>query len=394
MALEPAVENCIKEHRAKARRKTLRFMIPVTLGFVMIGIRVIPMTIMMGNTHTSVSGVSGIPDTRLFILLPVLFMGLVMLGVSFGTMRPFQKQYDEFTRPLDTFDRVALGRWQDGLEAASLGVGITPPVIVPIALPTANTISFEFGGKMAVGVSAEALAAPLSYPEVEAIMAHEVAHIVTKTHIHSPYLRHKRYLLIALAVTGVLSLALFVWSPWFMIAPFLLVAATPMMLIPTAMRNYQPIMVNTQGPYGNQQGSRISPEMMKDAHYEYDIIADSIAAKIISEPQALRRAIGEMAGLMKSSPVMPSQKMTYTYLFIGPFRAWEPEVIKKAPLMSRRMMDKLVQQSYENIETYIRTRHDLISDRLMNLKEIEAGVWRVFEQASGGQVVTEVAGWE
>ncbi len=388
MALEPAVENCIKEHRAKARKKKILITIPVVLCLLMLiargGMLMLKMNI-------------GVSKQVRDIHLSILFL-VVLAALTFGAamvyrsmMKKVHDQYRAFSTPLKHVDQVSLGRWQQGLEAASLGVGIDPPALVPVSMPSVNTITFDLDGKPAVGVSLEALSAPLSYPEIEAIMAHEVAHVVTRTHLHSPLLASQAYVVVSIIVTAMLAALVFILPPLIVLVPLLLVPFLPIVIVLWTIDTYNPLQVVTTK---NVKEQDITPEMLKGPGYEADIVADSIAAKIISEPQALRRAIGKMAGMSQKESMIPEQKMTYNHLFVGPFLPWEPDLTANKFMVGEKQYAKLNLDQQDLINKYLVTRHDLIKERLENLKEIEAGTWRVFEQASGGDVVTQTAAWE
>jgi Zn-dependent protease with chaperone function len=414
VAFEPAVEKVIKQHRRKARMRKLVILLPIIIVFLFGAVRMVPMIFVMQAGNTTSSFGTHL-DFMPVLLVPFLMFAVIGGVAYFNMIKPLQRQYDSFAKPLDNFDRAALARWQQGLEAAAVGAGIPTPVIVPISLLTANTIAFEFGGKQAVGVSAEALPAQLSYSEVEAIMAHEVAHITTRTYVHSPFiLRDRKILLVLLGVAFLFGLGMFFISPWLMMAPLMILPLAPVFMGYT-MRKYWPVneQVGTGGGgfgYGNQRQmpQPMTRDQMKGPMFDNDIVADSIATKIISEPQALRRAIGKMAQLMQLAPAMPAQRLTYNYLFIGPLKPWapmpdmaamqaglgKPSFFDGAQKVQQRYQVTLVAQIYQQICQYADTRRELIAERLENLQMIQQGTWRAFDQVVGGGMVrTAPEGW-
>jgi hypothetical protein len=127
----------------------------------------------------------------------------------------------------------------------------------------------------------------------------------------------------------------------------------------------------------------------KESTYEMDMVADSIAAKIISDPAGLATAIKAMAGLAQQSPDSPVQKEIYDYLFVGPFKAWKPD-----PVTRGFNRERLEARRADSIDKYVQSRYRLITDRLNNFAEIKAGTWRVFEEVQGGRVATSPSAWE
>lgn len=416
MGFEPAVEKCIKQHRRKARMRKFVILIPVILVFLFGAVRIIPLIFSLQATSSVSKYGTASVNFMPILLVPLLFVGVIGGVAYFNMIKPLQRQYDSFAKPLDNFDRRALARWQQGLEAAAVGAGIPAPVIVPVSLLTANTIAFEFGGKPAVGVSAEALAADLSYAELEAVMAHEVAHITTRTYLHSPFIiRDKKKLLIILGVAFVFGLGMFLISPWLMMAPLMILPLAPVFM-GYSMRKYWPVneQVGAQGAgfgYGNRQQmpQPMTRDQMKGPMFDNDIVADSIATKIINEPQALRRAIGKLAQLMQYAPAMPAQRLSYNYLFIGPLQPWapmpdiaamqaglgKPSFFQSMAQTQQRQQVQLVAQIYQQICQYADTRRELVAERLENLQMIQQGTWKAFDQVTtGGVVRTAPAGWE
>ena len=120
MGFEPAVEKCIKTHQRKARLRKLVVLTPVIFVFVIGLVRVVPLI-----TAPVRGGVSREPHLD---FMPVLLLVLLMFlftgwAAYFVMIKPLQRQYEAFSKPLDEFDHIALGRWQDGLDSASVGGG-------------------------------------------------------------------------------------------------------------------------------------------------------------------------------------------------------------------------------------------------------------------------------
>jgi Zn-dependent protease with chaperone function len=383
MALEPAVENCIIEHRKRARKKKVRLIvlisIPLSALILAAAIAFIPSPL---HTTTSLGGSD--QSFKAILIMFVVDIGawdLVFTGWVATAAKKNRREYDMFTTPVPLVDQQAVERWREGLEAAAIRIGAAAPELRVLALPTANTVSFATsGGKVAVGVTEEALLAPLSYEEVGAVMAHELAHISMGRYVRKPLLTPAFCVGVGIVALAISIVSMFVLGETAFLFVCLLVVVTIGSFAWVVMgRN--PLISN---PMSNMRytGKPVKEptELFEGAGYEADIVADSVAAKIISEPQALAGAIEKMAGLGKASPVTPAQDMIYDYLFCGPFRAWQPKMPFSLVKPSLAQQSGYVDRMQKNIDFYLESRRRLIVDRLENLKVVEAGIWRAFDQ--------------
>ncbi len=326
------------------------------------------------------------------ISIPVLILVFAVIGF-FEMLKPLRRQYANLRQPASRYNKAELARWEQGLEAASIAAGMSPPPLVPVRIPTANAVAFEVGGRPTVGVTTDALDARVPYDEIEAVMAHEVAHVTTRTYLRSPVLRDRPFILLPFIAGAFLTLFFMFIFPLYMSIASMVLIFVPFILGYYIGRDYP--VSDSESPVNladivNEKRGPKTGKQMKGRTYDNDLLADSIAAKMISEPQALRKALGRTAALIKEAPVMPPERVAYNFLFMGPLKPWEPPGFDRPG----RRDAKADRQDAQQVIDYVGTREELLSERLQNLRSIERGVWRVFEEVVGGEVQTTIAGWD
>ena len=102
----------------------------------------------------------------LFLILTVLVFLVLLFGWS---DKLTFKRADE---------HEAFQRFQSGLEGLSIAAGIEQPRLHVLDAPTVNSLAIRSGKVHSVAITAPTLEAGLSRQEVEAMMAHEVAHVM------------------------------------------------------------------------------------------------------------------------------------------------------------------------------------------------------------------------
>ncbi len=100
--------------------------------------------------------------------------------------------------------RVSPAVFRNALDGVSLALGLDPPRLMVLDIPTVNSISLFHAGRPAVGVTVEALDAGLSRSTVEAMMAHELSHVLLGDVVAGSNTR--RWRLVGLSLVGAVVL--------------------------------------------------------------------------------------------------------------------------------------------------------------------------------------------
>ncbi|MFH1148932.1 MAG: M48 family metalloprotease [Actinomycetota bacterium] len=256
-------------------------------------------------------------------------------------------------------DPAGLEVFRDALEGVSLAVGAEVPPVSALDLPTVNSISLLSGGKPSVGVTADALAAALPARHAEAMMAHELAHVVLEDVVVGSSWGRVALMFLILEATVLLPFVLLALA--FGFGTWIYPCMGAWMLFTLAL-------VGLLGPRMYRQN---------------DLLADSIAAKITGDPEALKDAIIEARGIFNASaePFPPLSRYK-ELLFVYEVR---PEVDYKA-LSEWNNEPGDVPPDPEEVESelrWVRKRGAFprvsIDRRIENLEAIERGSWPQFE---------------
>jgi len=385
MAFEPQVEKSIRQHRQRRKTYDLIVITPIVV-FILISLIFMAVNIASsgGDQQGSLFDTDSVdPEMqsilsglRLFgVLVPILaiFIFMFQMGqIGFTRLVPVLKDFNSFTVRATEYNHHHLQRFQDSLQAVSIGSGIPTPTLAVLNCPTANAVAFREKGTMTVGITRELLEAGLSAHEAEAVMAHEVSHIVSGDDLRSPnaafYLGGAIYvfltvvLCIGFAFTVKDPTAFFITST--LLLPLLALISAPLSLY-LMMRPY-------------------SISALNPVYFHNDVFADSIAAKLTGNPKALTGAIVSLTGLMNSSMEMPKQKSVFTQLFIGPLKRWPLELPKSTRSVSRGEYRAMKENE---MDRFIGWENKLLRARLDNLKMIEQNKWEAFQVRGGRPIV-------
>ncbi|MBU4391197.1 MAG: M48 family metalloprotease [Actinobacteria bacterium] len=240
------------------------------------------------------------------------------------------------------FDERPLARFKDVLESISIGYGIDPPEVAVLDSEVPNSVTFLMEGEPTIGITRGLLEADVSYDEIEAVMAHELSHVMLDDY-YKPFSVWQSpntflYLVgffcltslmavgILLAMSGVEGLAM----DFFVLAGGTLFLAALFAL----SRYFMKRLVLTQ-------------------HYS-DIVADSVASKITYNPSALKSVLEKLFNSIKSS------------------RLRDPKLENAA--ISRNLFIDSLPRDWVGVDT-----DHLVSERLNNLSAVEQGHWPAFE---------------
>jgi len=294
-----------------------------------------------------------------------LFAGIAIVRVRARV----RSNLKDFYREQD-YDRGEYESFRSALEGVSIGMGISPPALEVLGIPTVNSIAFREGRRAGVGVTAEALRAGLSRSEKEAMMAHEIAHIALGDYFLASSSMSFEYLAYGLGLFFLLMAVLVTFAVNVYLVLFLLPLFVPLVVVRVDRRLRQ---------------------KRKILYRHNDLLADTIAAKLVSYPESLRETIEKLWSLSEETKaVIPATAHFQGYLFIS--RPLESGPIKTVTYQS----DASGQQAGDPSEggktkaTKIywvpgKTQsgtwfaYETVKSRVANLKAIELGHWTELE---------------
>ncbi|MHB8894293.1 MAG: M48 family metallopeptidase [Candidatus Geothermincolia bacterium] len=254
----------------------------------------------------------------------------------------------------------ALSTFRNALEGVSIAVGLEQPGLFVLDVPTVNAVSFILARKPVVGVTKDALESGLPRGYAEAMMAHEVSHVL----LGDVFLgaNRARWRVVGLSIVAALLLPFFLLALVFGFSVWLYLGLIGW----TAL---QWIVITVLGSFTYRQD---------------DLLSDSVAAKITNDPAALRETILLVDDLFKKNdkPFPPGSRWP-ELLFVYEAR---PEVELKAMRDLRDEDDEdtggsparqesMDEASLEKDVTLIRST---IAERVKNLEAIERGNWLQF----------------
>lgn len=190
--IDPVRQEGVKRLRALGRRRKARtagrvlfFLAAAALCALVLSFVVAPY--LSGDTGSNPlvrkTGGTG-PAGALLALALILDLGIALVYVPL--LRHRRAFFKRLTRAAGTCDRSGLARFMNALGSAAAKAGVTAPGIAVLALPVANALSFERDGKPVIGLTADLLEAHLSPAEAEAIMAVELAGVVSGNLLRRP----------------------------------------------------------------------------------------------------------------------------------------------------------------------------------------------------------------
>lgn len=373
MNLEPPVIERIEEEKRKGRwnRRIL------TTGTVLapLGVLIVffASLIFSWRANTLDLVIRSTSVARDFRLIGLPFF--IAIGIAaFMNAVAVYRYYNLTARPFANFDPILFDRFSNGLEGVAIAAGVDPPSLVVEGTPGLGTFAFvpltiRAGSEPTdryvratrspvVAVTDGAMGLDLYDQECEALMAHELAHIMTGDVLLPPdWSNPYGFAFLWPAILGIVSLVALVvlmaagyaFSGWhypFIIFFVYLVVFSPLF-------------------FGRLLSDRLD---VTDKHN--DLLADSIAAKMTSNPLALKSAIEKLgeSGLL----CRISQRRMF-WLLRG---------------LSTRRRDP---------SAFILEEPDpgVVAERIRNLEEIQAGRWREFmEVTDEGEIIVEADAWE
>lgn len=239
-------------------------------------------------------------------LLPLFVMFYVAFRRLLG---PARRQYKALTVRAGRYDEGELASFKSDLDGVAIGMGVRAPGIVVVAVPTPTAFAFRERAVDYIAVTPALLEAGLSQAEREAVLAHELAHSVDGDALLEPNAWR--------GMTG----ALFILAPLVVLLASLLGGVSPeklmvMILVPMLLLviGWPLAIWLLVRPY--------NLNAMKSLGLYSDVLADSVAVKVTSNPDALKSAIVKLRDLTAEAPRMPSESIGFEHMFIGPLKKW------------------------------------------------------------------------
>jgi len=269
MSVEPRVIRIINRNRRRALLCKLAVVFFAVLSVVVVLWLVFP----GGNKHELVV------FSHLYkVLSVVLVFGLSgLLWVFFAVMDSiaYKRFLSNSTAPTNNYGRE-LHRFKDAIDSACLATGVKRPGLAVLCLPGINAVMFETAeGKLTFGVTADTLSAHLAEEEPEAIVFHEFSRYIEGVYVRRPYPLEIRYL------------------P-FIALPIVLFFGIYAALVHNAGTAWVWLSI-VFNPAVTVGCSLIALFALDRVEQYGDLLADALAAKLTSNPQAVRSTLRKAA---------------------------------------------------------------------------------------------------
>ena len=196
-------------------------------------------------------------------------------------------------------------KFQDALDAMSIAAGMEPPNLIFLTdMNRSNAMAFiDDEGCPTVGVTTGMLNAALPVDEATAVMAHEVAHLQLGINVQPPQQFHAEYvpnLLVLLYIFIPLSLFFVRMSAGGRLALVGIYLVVLACLI------------------GLRFSSRYNVRLADLLYFHGDMLADSVAVKLVRDPDSIRRAIERVDRLNQGQGYDVQQVYFAKYQFLPP----------------------------------------------------------------------------
>jgi Zn-dependent protease with chaperone function len=259
----------------------------------------------VGNTTFSplVKKTGGLGGATLLLLVAIV-LDLVLAGLYVPGLLRDRTYYGKLTARATEYDVQRLAVFMNVLEGARLRAGAAEPPIVVLASAAPNALTFAgHGGVPVIGVTRGLLETDLSYAEAEAVMAHQLAGIITGDYLARPgafgfetvtYLLLGLFSILALAAAPMVRVGSGAGAG----VAFLVVAAALLLL-------------------GGFAARRLKRPDAKDY-----VPADAFAAAVTGKPDELAGAITKLDRLVngRSRGRFPDNELGLKYFFAPQYR--------------------------------------------------------------------------
>ena len=279
LGLEPKVIESIKHNKRQVRYQRALLLLPFVLANIFVA-ALVAVVFVNGEAPPSVPGKEG---SLVLVIVPYVLIIAAGLFANAGYAR---KRFNAFIRREAPEGRgPAESMFRSALQGVSIGAGMDPPRLVVFEDPSVNAMAFiDRKGRPAIGVTQGALGADFSTGEANAILAHELAHLMMGDQVTPPHPLQLEYMpknLFALYVFIGLAVAYFAERYNFQFGPIVFVMGLvfAFLLFFLFSETYTLKLLNL-------------------AYDHNDILADSIAVEITRDPDALISAIEKVSALV------------------------------------------------------------------------------------------------
>lgn len=278
MGLEPRVFESIKRYRRQVWRQRTLLLLPFVLANIL-GIALIAFFLAYGEAPPSAVGVLG---SSVLAVVPYVVIIAALLSANAGYAR---RRFNAF------ISREAPDRWgqeeskfREALNGVSIGAGVEPPRLVVYEDPSVNALAFiDRRGKRAIGLTEGMLEADLSTDEINAVLAHELAHLVMGDQVAPPHPFQLEYI-----PRNLLVMYLFLGLAAAYFAEYYGYQYVPIALVMGMVFVFLLILLFSEA---------YTVKLLNFAYNHNDILADSVAVEITHDPDALISAIKKVSSL-------------------------------------------------------------------------------------------------
>lgn len=294
----------------------------------------------------------------------VVLTGLLCADIQYDSLRA---RFRAAPGTVSKHDRSSFRKFENAARAVSIGAGIAPPRVEVMDIPTVNAMSYiDYQGGVHVGVTRDMLGADLTSGEVEAIIGHEISHLIIGDNVKPPgmtwfWCAVIAFLFPALGTVFVLTPdTVFQSPPGFFI--LMLVICSPWYSLFPLEKPFERLMISYR-------------------HHD-DLLADSLAVQITRDPDALVSAIRRVDAGMddysgESGFASIAGAMRFgDYLFVIPHPAPERYHRQVARRVRRNIspdiadIKKMIKTEIRQLARIHRWETEFVSDRISNLETI------------------------
>jgi Zn-dependent protease with chaperone function len=285
MALEPMVVEKIEEHRNRVWwNKTI---IAVGLGAaILLAVALLVLAVVVAATSSRSTLFSNLKDFTMMLAEALIFILVLMVGIPWAifayTRRDRRYFHDFFTSSVDIAEYgSAIQRITDSLDGLSIAVDMKTPRVSVIDVAGLASATFHDGEGYGIAITKEALKTDLTDQELEGLLAHEAAHVLLGEAIECPRFWSLPGILVPLWlwIVGLAGIASYVAE---------MSHAANGSMVAAAVFTFW-IVSFVIAASGVMFARRLKKLQVVD-----ELRADSIAAKITSNPQAIRDALRKL----------------------------------------------------------------------------------------------------
>lgn len=385
MSFEPKVLESVKRHRRNIARARLVLVAPFALA-ALFGLVLLLVTVFLGGRLSETYEVADTMDALFWsgqgatlakliaALLCVVLVGGLGYNV-FASARYARGRFEMFLQQqaLD-YEPTDAAKFENALQGAAIGAGVPAPCMLVLDDPAANAAAFQTdSGAQGVGVTSGLLRSDISVGEANAVMAHELAHLVIGENVRAPSITDLEFQpSLLLVLFGVLCAASVLVAPLNIYYILLLAACAAAAFVALVLVYHSDAFI---------------VKLLNLEHHHDDILADSLAVKMTRDPAALKSAIRKVEMLARRTGRVPGGTILTRYLFVTPptspgdYYRYATRVAQNM-LAGRRMPRTwmlFTRPANRAMRRLLEMESRMTVERLINLDLIEQGRWRALE---------------